>query len=321
MPCVSPAVRMWLFAIACGPLLSASIAEGIPFTPSDILQPHRLRNAIVVRQQLALETLSLMPGTPWLLPGLGRDQVLHAMGAIWPDVFGNTIVVTTELDDGLTGALYYNPLLDVAVLTRWRHADGSAMASEMLSMGALPGENLGADHALAVPQEPIWMRNPDPIGTLFDKTRERVADFGRTTYENGSSEDYGLAVNGMRAIVPRLHWLVEQKSQWADAKWLMPLTIAVEDDLGMQDPTELVARAPESSVEVATALSSLDRRRVSQLRLDVVLEQGRSRLAVFSNTHDGRYYLFVKCHLISDDTRCVPVQYLWTDVMGDSHGR
>ena len=314
-----------LFAVAALLFGTSLTAEGGKASehensaPPDFLQEaRRFRNATIGQQELALETLSLMPGTPWLLPTLDRSQVLQAMGAIWPDFFGNTVVAELALDDDLTEVLYYNPLLDVAIATLWAHSDrGDVVTAQISSMRALPGEHLKGDDN-GVHQSPLWMGSLDPIGTLVESARMRVASF-RGGRREQNSDAYDVAVEGMQAIIPRLHWLVEQKGKWGDAKWIEPLLLAIEDDLSMRDPMELLARAPQSGLETATALSALDRAFISQLGLDVVLEQDRTRFVVLSSLLDGRYYLFVKCELTSDQARCVPIQYTWIDVLGEDH--
>ena len=277
----------------------------------------QFRNGIASRQGPTLAALALMPGTPWLLPGLDEEQVLRAMRIIWGPFFENVITEHLNLGDGSTRALYYNPLLDAAVLTSWEQVDGSS--KKIAEISAIPGEYLGPEYSSSLVSNPQWMIGTDPVGTLIENAQSRLAAF-RSSVRTDEVADraYEAAVDGLRAIIPRLRWQVAHRSGWLDKKWINPLLSSVEDDLSLEDPEELLARVPQSDRETAVALAELDDDFSLQIRLSLVLEQEQSRVVVLSSPLDGRYYLFVRCDLTYDTSTCVPFQYIWIDVMGSS---
>ena len=101
---------------------------------------------------------------------------------LWPPVFENAIVKLGRLRSPAPVALYYNPLLDVAVFTVWRK---QGQAYRVASIRAVPGERL-ADAAVAVALQPTWTKDKAaPIAALRSYLRQAVAVFSRGPFGLG----------------------------------------------------------------------------------------------------------------------------------------
>ena len=74
-----------------------------------------LRSAVVAGEERAAEVLAAMPGAGMVARG--------TLPALWGPSFANAIVKLGRLRSSGPAALYYDPLLDIAVLTLWTRAD------------------------------------------------------------------------------------------------------------------------------------------------------------------------------------------------------
>ena len=104
-----------------------------------------LRSAGITGEPRAVEVLTAMPGSRM------ADEALLA--SVWSRFFENAIVKFGRLRSTSPAALYYDPLLDVALLTLWVQRDGEYRVA---SARALPGERLAVPGA-AVTLKPSWM--------------------------------------------------------------------------------------------------------------------------------------------------------------------
>lgn len=103
-----------------------------------------LRARSVAGEDSALDVLTGSSGAE----PVGSDEILSA---IWRPFFASAIVETARRSTPNPVALYYNPLLDIGLLTFWEHRHGDYIA---ISSRALPGERLSdpeVDIALAPP--------------------------------------------------------------------------------------------------------------------------------------------------------------------------
>ena len=305
---------------ALGALLAASmvLAAAVPTRSAAEVPDARLfaAHALALRAEgagatrTAAEVLASMPGS-----GRVGDELLPLL---WRPFFENAIVQLGRLRSSAPVALYYNPLLDLAVLVRWeREGDGYRVAS----VRALPGERLG--EPAAAPLLPEWMGAGDgALDALAGATSARLAVFRRAhpAEESNAGRDgatFASAAADMRAVLPRLVWNAASRAQWTEAmgEWLQPALARVEAALDARDAGALVAAAPETDVETAEALAALPPAFASRLTLDMVLPAGeRERLLIGSLPEDGAVYVFVQCRLGGE--ACAPRRFSLLSVSG-----
>ena len=256
-----------------------------------------LRTAVVAGEARALDVLAA-------LPGAGR-LTRETLPALWRPSFANAIVKLGRLRSIAPVALYYDPLLDIAVLALWTQEDDDYRVA---SVRALPGTRL-ADPDAEVTVEPAWLSAQDgAVGALTHTTTARLDAF-RLTHPSAATDPghdpatFATAAADLRAVLPRLAWYLAQRAQWMDeAKpWLRPTLVALEETLTAQDPAALTAAAPDTDPDTAAALVTLPDGFVTQLGLDMVVEAaGPERLLIGSLPTDGDTYLLARCRLNAD---------------------
>ena len=256
-----------------------------------------LRSAVVAGDERALEVLAAMPGA-----GMADREILPAL---WSPSFANAIVKLGRLRSTSPAALYYDPLLDIAVLTLWTRGEEGY---RVVSARALPGEML-AEPETAVAVEPAWLSAQDgAVGALSRTTAARLDAFRRIhpADASGPGEDhttFAAAAAGLRAALPRLAWHLAQRTQWTDEArpWLRAALVAVEEALAARDPAALMAAAPDTDTDTAAALATLPAGFAAGLGLDMALESGTTdRLLIASLAEDGDTYLLALCSLDAD---------------------
>ena len=236
------------------------------------------------------------------MPGAGMAGTSDNLPALWRPFFANAIVKLGRLRTPAPVALYYDPLLDVAVLTLWeRRNDGYRVASAR----ALPGERL-ADVDADAPPAPGWMTAEDgPVAALRRIAAERLDAFRRAhpaeAAEAGrDGATFAAAAADMRAVLPRLAWATALRAQWAGARpvWLGPLLERIDDALAAGDAAAIAAAAPDTGPEAAAALARLPTAFAEALTLDMTLDAaGPDRLAIASTPGDGSVYLLALCRI------------------------
>ena len=252
------------------------------------------RAAVVAGEARALEALATMPGA-----GMIAGETLPVM---WSPSFANAIVKLGRLRSSGPAALYYDPLLDIAVLTLWTRGDEGY---RVVSVRALPGERLAEPEAEAA-VEPAWLSDEDgAVGALARTTAARLDAFRRAhpadAEEPGrDTATFAVAAADLRAVLPRLAWHVAQRAEWTDeAKpWLRPVLAGVETALAARDPAVLRTAAPDTDTETAAALAALPAGFAAGLTLDMALEAGeQERLLIGSLAGDGDIYVLALCGL------------------------
>ena len=256
-----------------------------------------LRSAVVAGEERALDVLAAMPGA-----GMVNRETLPAL---WSPSFANAIVKLGRLRSSGPAALYYDPLLDIAVLTLWTRGEEGYRVT---SARALPGERLAEPDA-AVAVEPAWLSVQDgAVGALARTTAARLDAF-RVAHPSDATDPgldattFATAAADLRAALPRLAWSLAQRAQWTDeAKpWLQPALVAVEEALTARDQDILISAAPGTDADTATALATLPAGFVEGLDLDMVIEaSGQERLLIGSQAADGDTYVLALCGLDAD---------------------
>ena len=294
-------VRMYfalrtLGALAMAVLLVPSPAYADDESAARLFAAHALalRSAAVTGEERATEVLATMPGA-----GMVAREMLPVL---WSPSFANAIVKLGRLRSSGPAALYYDPLLDVAVLTLWTRGDEGY---RVVSVRALPGERLAAPDA-AVAIEPSWVSAKDgAVGALARTTTSRLDAFRHAhpvdAREPGhDAATFAAAAADLRALLPRLAWNAAQRARWTDEAqpWLRPALAAVEEALATRAPAALRAVAPGTDAQTAAALAALPAGFAAGLALDMVLEAGETdRLLIGSLAADGDVYVLALCRL------------------------
>ena len=242
--------------------------------------------------------------------GRGASLLSHIPGGLaqrsppemWPTFFQNTMVGLGRLLSSGPAALYYNPLLDVAVGTVWKKSGGGW---RVVSVQAFAGENFRGPPR-AVPPHPSWVKaDSKMVGTLSAITASRLADFHRLHPPEAKSgaqiatsfaEDAAYA----RAAWPRLLWNARQHAGWASGApgWLHPTLSTITETLSSSDADTVAAAAPATDAATAEAIARLPAGFAKRLVLDMVLSAGKDgRLLIGSLPDDGEMYFLVLCRL------------------------
>ena len=253
-----------------------------------------LRSAAVSGEAAALSVLADVPGA----------ASAEAPELLWPPFFGNAMVKLGRLHSARPVALYYNPLLDVALITLWEKTENGYRVG---SARVFPGERptVPADE---IPLRPAWMSSGEgPLSALPDLAAARLATFGRdhpVQATGDAVEDVGFAgaAADFRAALPRLAWNVLQRARWAAAgSWLGPVLTRVERALQSDDAAAVQAMAPDTDDATAAALAKLPAGFARGLALDMTVQgSGGERLLIGSRREDGDIYVFALCRLDGD---------------------
>ena len=283
-------------------LLSALIAlhptgTAAQESPARLFAAHALalRAAGVEGGAAAAEVLAAMPGA-------GTVGAGESLSALWRPFFTNAIVKLGRLRSPAPVALYYNPLLDLAVFTLWeKREEGYRVAS----VRALPGERL-ADPGGAAKLRPQWTAaKRGPVKTLARTTAARLDAFRRAhpAEAGGAGRDavsFAAAAADLRAAFPRLVWNMAMRALWADERsgWLGPALERIAAALAARDAAAVRAAAPDTDAATADALARLPAAFAAGLALDMTLEAGgNDRLIVASPPGDGHVYALALCRL------------------------
>ena len=271
------------------------------------------RSAAIEETASTTEVLATMPAA-------GRTEVLPVL---WRPFFENAIVKLGRVLAPTPVALYYNPLLDVALVTFWEKREEHY---RIASIRALPGERL-VNPGAAAPEHPEWIAADDPAAALARIAHERLSAFRRAhpaELREGSHDDvtFSEAASDMRAALPRLIWLFAIRAQWAAETdpWLIPALVMIDEALAIfGDAATLLASAPDTDTETAVALAQLPRGFVERLTLDMTLEiGGPDRLLIASSIDDGDIYAFVLCRL--EDGECSLSRFILLSLSGSLSG-
>ena len=252
-----------------------------------------LRAAGVAGDPAAAGVLGVMPGAAQV----GADVPL---AVLWSPFFHNAMVKLGRVPSPMPAALYYNPLLDVALLTRWERQQGGYRVA---SARALPGERL-ADAGAKAALRPQWTSaRAGPVQALAAIAEARLGAFEARHPEEesapgGDQATFATASRDMRAALPWIVWNAVQLGRWAEGKpaWLKPALARIEETLASRAPAAITGAAPGTDPATAEALAGLPERFAEGLALDMVLKaQGGERMLIGSLVEDGDMYVLVVC--------------------------
>ena len=270
-----------------------------------------LRAAAIERSDAATSILAAIPGS----------APADVLPELWHSFFENAIVKLGRLRASVPVALYYNPLLDIALITLWEQHDGHYRVAVIR---ALPGERLTVPTA-TVSDQPTWMVADDPITTLAGITATRLDTF-RQAHPAEAPEAAGRngvtfasAAANMRAVLPRLLWNAGLRTQWTTETepWLFPVLAQIDQALAARTTAALTAAAPDTDTTIADAIAGLPAAFAANLTLDMVLPAGnQKRLLIGSMPDDGDVYLFVLCRM--EGTDCALRRFMLSSLSGYS---
>ena len=265
-----------------------------------------LRASGVAGDAAATTILADMPGVG-MVAGAGAEEALLVL---WRPFFENAMVKLGRLHSSAPVALYYNPLLDVALFTLWRKR---GVQYRLASIRALPGERL-TEPGIDASARPPWMAAAaGPVVALARTASTRLGAFRRAhpaEEEAGGRDDatFASAAADLRAGLPRLMWNAAMRARWTGETepWLAPTLSKIEAALAAREAAALLAAAPDTDAETAASLARLPASFTERLTLDMVLggvEGGMERLLIGSLPEDGDVYVLVSCRL--DRGNCV----------------
>ena len=289
-----------LFVTLAG--IPAAFAQGEADLSRPIF-PHyalALRSAVLASENDALRLLATIPGTSALIDLNAPDsESTELIEQLWIPFFQNVLVEIKDEESEEPAALYYNPLSDAGLYTRWAATDDGRY--QIVQLMALPGERLGNQGPLVF-DLPEWTMADDIVSSLagiVENRRIAFAEYDRNQrLQSDASVGYRAASNELLAVAPRLVQDTVWREGWSDFPWLPGTLEHIQQLLKAHDPIELVRAAPETGLEMAELLSSLPDTAVENLVLDRVLEAGKdSYLLIGSRPDDGTTYVWVSCRI------------------------
>ena len=209
------------------------------------------------------------------IPAATTFGARESLLAVWSPFFENAIVKLGRLQSLSPAALYYNPLLDVALFTLWTSGDGGY---RIASVRAVPGERL-TDSSAAVALRPRWTaEGAGPVAALRHMATERLRAFGRAhpahAREGGhDGTTFAAAATDTRDVQPRLLWNAAMRVHWTGerSQWLGPVLERIDAALATRDAAAIRAAAPDTDAATADVLARLPAEFVAALVLDMTL--------------------------------------------------
>ena len=256
-----------------------------------------LRTAGVAGDDRAAAVLAAMPGA-----GMVDREMLPLL---WAPFFSNAIVQPGRLESSGPVVLYYDPLLDIVVLTYWMRTE---QGYRVASARALPGETLATPDAAVAP-EPSWISARTGAVEALARTASSRLDAFRTAHPPDAPDagyddaTFASAAADMRAALPRLIRNAAQRAGLTDEAppWLRPVLARIEGAIAARDPGVLKTEAPDTDDDTAEALAALPAGFAEEIVLDMVLEGGSGdRLLIGSSPGDGDVYVLVLCRVEGD---------------------
>ena len=279
--------------VCMGALFVVIIGTAAQAQDERVFAAHALafRSAAVDGTNATTEVLATMPGA----------GPAKALPLLWRPFFENAIVKLGRVRASAPVALYYNPLVDLALVTFWERRGA---LYRIVSIRALPGERLD-DPGAPVPEYPGWLAADDPVAALAGTAHERLSAFRRAhpaeALDAGRDEvTFRAAASDMHSAQPRFTWLLAMRTQWAagTAAWLPSALAAIDEVMAAGNAGTVLAGAPDTDAETAAALAALPARYADGLTLDLTLEaDGSERLLIASSVHDRDIYVLVLCRL------------------------
>ncbi len=291
------AVGLSVSIVASSVLASGSVSFAGETVSARVFATHALalRTAGMEQGDSIKTVLANMPGTRVI-------ETVEVLPALWSPFFTNAVVKLGRLRSPEPVALYYHPLLDIAIVTLWeQHEQGY----RVVSARALPGERLSDTEAVVALQPPWTVAEDGLVANLRRITITRLDAFRQAhpAESNQAGRDTALfatAAADMRSVLARLAWHTAMRMQWVGAQfgWLDSALEQIDAALATQDTTLIQAAALATDTDTANMFAQLPKAFTSGLTLTMTLEAGRNdRLLIASAPPDSHVYVFVLCQL------------------------
>ena len=267
---VGPALGVLTMGVLLGVVVGAAAEQ--PDPKRFAAQALALRTAAIERSDAATKILATIPGSApaEVLPGL------------WHSFFENAIVKLGRLRAPVPVALYYNPLLDIALITFWEKQDGRYRVA---LIHARQGERL-ADPTATTLDQPAWMVADDPIATLARVTATRLDTFRRA--HPAEAQDAagrwrrdvrrGRREHARGPAAPAVERGHPDAVDRGDGTLAVSGALAqIDQALAARTATALTAAAPDTDTTVADAIAGLPTAFAAHLTLDMVLPAGNEK--------------------------------------------
>ena len=218
---------------------------------------------------------------------------------LWRPFFPNTIVKLGRVHSRQPIAMYYNPLLDVAVLISWQKADSSFLIA---SIKSLPGTQL-ADPLAEAGAVPDWLASGGSGEALIESAAERLQSFSAMHPPDsfqGTGAMEASDPKGLGAVLQRLARNAAARVRWETGEdpWLAATLERIEQALSAGSVDTILAAAPGTDPETAQALSELPAAFADSLMLDLIVEGGDADRLVFGSLpDDGDVYVVAACEI------------------------
>ena len=272
-----------------------------------------VRTAAAYEMETTGQLLALIPGVRQTVPDdLDEETFLATLTLVWAKFFDNAIIVLRPTPHSMS-AMFYNPLLDMALLTRWEEDEDTLQISYLR---AIAGVKI-ADGGAAVAPSPPWMTAIDPIAALQSDASDRLAAFGsddgwlHNNTPGLTDETYRASAIDLMLVQPRLAW---NASRWADATetaassgddpWLRRTLERIQTVLDTADTTAIQSLAPHTDAGTARLLAALDPRYRRTMVFDMALQEPDGyRTLIGSSSADGSFYVFAQCQVADSGCR------------------
>lgn len=267
-----------------------------------------------------------LPAWNVALPHGGAQEYSAAAEHQWRRFFDNIGISFGRMRSSAPMAVFYNPVLDIALLSLWeKQDDGYAPTSVRM----LPGEKLQEPgvwlHPAVFSSEPSWSANENsPLAALGRTARSRVDSF-HSAHPVGSLEPWRdestLADMDMEArlVMQRLvKW--DEKQRRMRAWWVQAVLADIVDLLAERDPAGLLGSAPDTAPHVAYALTRVPADFRTTFVLQMVLEGSAGERLLVGSLRDTLTVISVTCRWSGGG--CAPREFEMMDLSHEmSHAR
>ncbi len=281
-------------ALVCFATFALYSTQAAPESVERIFAAHALslRDSALLGEQRFVDVANRMPGSAIAGP--------EAASFLWSLSFPNMIVKLGRLRSEAPVSLYYDPLLDIAVLAFWERVDEGYHIKFSRTVPGTWLENSASEASLLPP----WISEESALNSLLQTTADRLDAFTKMhppeAFEGGRNHaTFAEMAAGMRLVLPRLIWNANQRAQWTESsyQWLEPVVTEIELALNSANAQQMILAAPDTDPVTAEALAELPKQYVDELVLDLVVASPQNRLVFASSPADGDTYVIVICEI------------------------
>lgn len=288
--------RHWALSVAAlclCPLLASiptvSAQKEVSLSQSIFSYALALRTAVLAAEDDALRLLATVPGTTALIDLNAPDsESTELIEQLWIPFFRNVVVEIGGEEAQQPTVLYYNPLSDSGLYTRWTATNDGRY--QVVRLMAFPGERLG-NQGSRVFHLPEWMIADDIVLALADIVDDRRAAFAEFDQSQRRLAEtvagYKSASSDFIAIASRLAQDAVWRERWADLERLPNALERIQQALKEHDPIESLNAVPETAIGVEGTAIGVEHAydwKLSAQRLEQQWPDGRGFFVGFGDT-------------------------------------